>query len=120
MALGLAAKGLNGGTEAYLDAFADERVDERVYHAFFDPADSAQRAASGTVTPWTLVREGSFYARFINNIHPADNFRMEWTPDEQNPLDDFTSTEASIHRRYRVWAISQDATDSSIVAIGLA
>src|SRR6185503_14364939 len=54
LALGLEAKAQNGGTEAYLGAFADERTDERTYHAFFDPADSAQRVQSGgTVTPWT-------------------------------------------------------------------
>jgi hypothetical protein len=122
LALGLEAKGQNGGTEAYLGAFADERVDGRPYHAFFDAADSALRVQSGgTVTPWTLAREQTFYAKFINNIHPSHPLHMVWQLDESNPDGDPTTPDRTIHRKYTVFAILPDTTLApAVVASGFA
>jgi len=122
LALGLEAKGQNGGTEAYLGAFADERGDGRPYHAFFDVADSALRVQSGgTVTPWTLAREQTFYAKFINNIHPSDRLHMVWQLDESNPDGDPTTPDRTIHRKYTVFAIQADTTVApAVVSAGFA
>jgi hypothetical protein len=121
LAAGLEAKGQNGGTEAYLGAFADERVDGRVYHAFFYPADSARYAQSGgTVGTWTLAREQTFYQKFINNVHPSDHLRVEWRLDDSNPDGDPTTPDRTIHRHYTVLATSPDSSTTTVVAVGFA
>jgi hypothetical protein len=121
LARGLGAKGQNGGTEAYLGAFADDPQANRIYRSFFDPADSARFAQSGgTVQEWNRLREQTFYARLIQNVRPGDAFRMEWARDQDHPIDDpLDQPEATIHRHYTLFADSPTG-GSIIIGIGYA
>jgi hypothetical protein len=119
LALGLAARGQNGGTEAYLGAFADDRTDGVVYHMFYDPADSADHAQFGGVPLWTLTLEQAFYQRFYNNF--GGNFRMIWRVDEANPDGDPSTPERTIHREYTVFTFPpEDSTDVHVISNGFA
>lgn len=116
MAIGIERKD-NVGLTAYVGALADSAGDGVGFHAFFDAA--VWNAYTG-VKPddWDLDHEETqFYPAFI--ALRTDTLDMEWSTDEQHPLDEtIDSDHVILHRKYEVHAIS--ATETLLIAIGYA
>jgi hypothetical protein len=120
LARGLESKGQNNGSQVYLEALADDPAAGSVFRAYFDLTDSLLFAQSGgTVPSWGKSNESFFFSQIVQDVRPTDTFRMTWEPDLENPRDDFTDTEATIHRRYVLHADAEGGS-SIIIAVGYA
>lgn len=120
LARGLSSKGANGGNQAYMDALADDAAAGTVFRAYFDPTDSAFFAQSGGSVPsWGKSNENAFFSILPRDVRPGDEYRMTWEPDLENPRDDFGDSDATIHRRYILYADAESGS-SLIIAIGYA
>jgi hypothetical protein len=122
MELGIAAKGQ--GASAWLGAFADSTgpEDGPGYHQFFDPADKAffeGACQCQATTDWGLSQEQNFYLSLLD-VRPGDEYLALIDSVEATPDPEPTTTEALVHRRYRLLAIAPAAEDTLIIAIGYA
>lgn len=120
LARGLSSKGQNSGTAAYLGALAEDDAGGSLFRAYFDPTDSAFFAQSGgTVPAWNKSNESFFFSNLVQQVRTKDEYRMTWEPDLENPRDDFGDNDATIHRRYILYADPSSGA-SIIIAIGYA
>lgn len=122
MRQGLAAKAR--GASAWLGAFADSTGpgDGPAFHQFFDPADLAFfQGACQCQAPsdWRVNQEQDFFVAFLD-VRPADDYQVEFTVVDANPDPPPTDTQAILHRRYRVLAVSPDGSGAIVIATGYA
>jgi len=119
IAKGIAAKAR--GQTAYIGAFADSTRDRYPFYADFDPEVVRRiESSGGTVPVWNLAREKFFYPAFMQVR--TQNYVMRWTGNEAAGDDDFdpVTGDSTLHRRYEVFAVSDDGNTLSTIAVGLA
>ena len=120
LARGVEDKSTSNGLDVYMGAFAESLTtggDGSAFYAFFDPVDLVGDNWDPNVHVWTRDNERLFYSKLVTIF--TNPYEMTWEPYEPGGNDEIGTSEALLHRKYKILYVAPDGLRRP-VAIGAA